>query len=78
MSMAAARHRELQHKFRGMVRSRLTPARRHDIAVAASLQQIAEVVVAEMVLGTPHDRSLVARLQAEVRARLASAGVKTK
>lgn len=69
MSIAKRRFDELCRKFRSQVRSRkkLSATQRHHILHAASLQQIAEVTVVEMVLGIPHDHGTVERLQNEIR-----------
>ena len=77
MSAAMDRFRALQKKFRAQVPSKKPSAmQRHHILHASSLQQIAEVCIAEMVLGAPHDRTVVDGLQAEVRARLTAAGAR--
>lgn len=76
MSMATRRLKQLEKKFRGSTLARkLTTAQRHDLCWAAALQQVAEVMVAEMILGAKHDRQSVEHLKAEVRQHLVLAGV---
>jgi hypothetical protein len=76
MSAAVQRFDDLRRKFRAMVPARqLKPAQKHALSWAASLQQVVEVTIAELVLGKPHDRGLIKQMQQEVRARLAGAGV---
>jgi hypothetical protein len=79
MSTAVQRFDDLRKKFRAMVPARqLKPAQKHAILWAASLQQIVEMTVAEMVLGVPHEKRHLKQMQEEVRARLAVAGVPQK
>jgi hypothetical protein len=78
MSMATQRFEQLKMKFRQAVPGRrLSPSQQRAIILAANLQQVAELVIAEMVLGVPYDRGMVEKMQEEVRASLASAGVKS-
>ncbi|WP_027554549.1 hypothetical protein [Bradyrhizobium sp. Cp5.3] len=77
MSQALRRFEDLKQKFRRQIRARkLSAVQRYHVISAASKQQIAEVTIAEMVLGAPHDRGVVDRLQAEVRQHLTLAGAK--
>jgi hypothetical protein len=72
---AALRFEQLKTKFRQAVPSqRLSPAQQRAIISAASLQQVVEMTVAEMVTGVPHDRQMVETMQSEIRECLASAG----
>jgi hypothetical protein len=79
MSAAVQRFDDLRKKFRAMVPARqLKPTQKHSLLWAASLQQVVEITIAELVLGKPHDRRLIKEMQMEVRARLAGAGVPQK
>lgn len=78
MSSTLRRFDELQRKFRAQVPSRkLSAQQKHHLLWASSLQQVAEQSIAAMVMGANIDRGLIDRLQAEIRARLVSAGAHT-
>ncbi len=77
MSQALKRFEELRRKFRSMIPTRkLSATQRHHLTTAAALQQVGEQYVAGMVIGAPHDRGAVDRLQSEVRTHLKLAGTR--
>jgi hypothetical protein len=71
----AARFKGLARTYRTMARLPLTRERRRDILLASSLQQVLEMALIERVTGRPHDRRQLEDMKAEIKARLASAGV---
>ena len=77
MSAAMQRFADLQRKFRAQLPSKkLSATQRHHLLWVASLQQVAEQAIAAMVTGATFDRGLIDKIQAEVRARVVSAGAR--
>jgi hypothetical protein len=75
MTTALARFQELKRRYRELVpRRRISSAAWRDIARAASLEQVREIVAIESALGRSHDSAQLVRLGHEVRAQLTSAG----